>query len=190
MGSAGAPKTTPLPSARAPPDNCSCVHSICCRLPARPPPVFIRTALRLTLFFGCLLTCQSVHAFSTPTAPHLRLYSCGNARTRDCGALTALACAHCPLEPHLIPQSPAVAKSCSNPRAHKDEVHYRPGSLVDPRPCWQVVPLPSPAVPSTRSDEHLPDPESFCHSSSLPFRRFSLHSHPPPPSVSPLSTPW
>ena len=190
MGSAGAPTTTPLPSARAPPDNCSCVHSICCRLPARPPPVFIRTALRLTLFFGCLLTCQSVHAFSTPTAPHLRLYSCGNARTRDCGALTALACAHCPLEPHLIPQLPAVAKSCSNPRAHKAEVHYRQGSLVDPRPCWQVVPLPSPAVPSTRSDEHLPDPESFCHSSSLPFPRFSLHSHPPPPSVSPLSTPW
>jgi len=190
MGCAGAPKTTPLSSARAPPDNCSCVHSICCRLPARTPPVWIRTALRLTLFFGCLLTCQSVHAFRTPTVPHLRLHSCGNVRTRDCGALTALACAHCSLEPHLIPQLPAVAKFCSNPRAHKAEVHYREGSLVDPRPCWQVVPLPSPAVPSTRSDEHLPDPESFCHSFSLPFPRFSLHSHPPPPSVSLFSTPW
>jgi len=165
MGSAGAPKTIPLFSARAPPDNCICVHSICGRLPARPSPVWIRTTLRLTLFFGCLLTCHSLHAFSTL----LRLHSCGNARTRDCGALTALACAHCPLEPHLIPQSPAVAKSCSNPRAHKAEVHYRRGTLVESRPCWQVVPLPSPAVPSTRSDEHLSDPESFCHSPSLPF---------------------
>jgi len=186
MGSAGAPKITPLPSARAPPDNCRCVHSICCRLPARSPPFWIRTALRLTLFFGCLLTCRSVHAFNT----HLRLHSCGIVRTRDCGALTVLACAHCPLEPHLIPQSPAVAKSCSNPRAHKAEVYYRQGSLVDPRPCRQVVRLPSPSVPSTRSDEHLSDPESFSYSSSLPFPRFSLHSHPPFPSVSPPSTPW
>jgi len=186
MGSAGAPKTTPLPSARAPPDNCNCVDSICGRLPTRPPPVWIRTDLRLTLFFGFLLTCHSVHAFNTL----LRLHSCGNARTRDCGALTVLTCAHCPLEPHLIPQSPAVAKSFSNPRAHKAEVHYRRGTLVESRPCCQVVPLPRPAVPSTRSDEHLPDPESFCHSFSLPFPRFSLHSHPSPPSVSPLPTPW
>jgi len=83
-----------------------------------------------------------------------------------------------------------VAKSCSNPRAHKAEVHYRRGTLVESRPCWQVVPLPSPAVSSTRSDEHLSDPHSFCHSSSLPFPRFSLHSHPSSPSVSPPSTPW
>ena len=34
-------------------------------------------------------------------------------------------------------------------------MHYRRGTLVESRPCWQVVPLPSPAVPSTRSDEHL-----------------------------------
>jgi len=61
------------------------------------------------------------------------------ARARDCGALTAVVCAHCPLEPHLIFQLPVVAKSCSNPRAHKAEVHYRQGSLVDPRPCWQVL---------------------------------------------------
>ena len=82
--------------------------------------------MRSTLFLGCLLICHFVHAFSTP----LRLHSCGNARTRDCGALTALACARCPLEPHLIPQSSAVAKS-SNPRAHKTEVHYRRGTLEE-----------------------------------------------------------
>ena len=72
----------------------------------------------------------------------------------------------------------------------KAEVHYRRGTLVESRPCWQVVPLPSPVVSSTRSDEHLSDPQSFCHSSSLPFPRSSLHSHPPSPSVSPSSTPW
>jgi len=165
MGSTGVAKTTTLPSARAPPDNCSCVHSICCRRPARPSPAWIRTALRLTLFFGCLLTCQSIHTFSTLTAPQLRLHACGSARARDCGALTAVACAHCPLEPHLKSQPPVVAKSCSNPRAQKAEVHYRRGTLVEPRPCWQVVPLPSPAFPPTRPDEHLPDLESFCHSS-------------------------
>ena len=32
----------------------------------------------------------------------------------------------------LIPQSPAVAKSCSNPRAHKAEVHYRRGHWLNP----------------------------------------------------------
>ena len=174
MGSAGAPKTTPLPSARAPPDNYSSVHSICGRLPARPPPVCIRTGLRLTLFFGCLLTCHSVHVLRTL----LRLHSCGNARTRDRGALTASACARCLLEPHLISQSPAVAKSCPNPRAHKAEVHYRRGTLVESRPCWQVVPLPSPAVPPTRSDEHFSDPDYFCHSPSLPAPHLSLYSHP------------
>ena len=51
----------------------------------------------------------------------------------------------------------------------ESSLHYRRGTLVESRPCWQVVPLPSPAVPSTRSDEHLSDPESFCHSPSLPF---------------------
>jgi len=50
-------------------------------------------------------------------------------------------------------------------------VHYRRGTLEESRPCWQVVPLPSPAVPSTRPDEHLSDPESFCHSPSLPNPR-------------------
>jgi len=173
MGSAGAPKTTTLPSARAPLHSCSWVHSICGRLPARPPPVCIRIVLRLTLFFGCLLTCHSVHALNTL----LRLHSCINARTRDCGALTASACARCLLEPHLIPLSPAVVKSCPNPRTHKVEVHYRRGTLVESRPCWPVVPLPTPAVPPTRSDEHFSDPDpdsfsdsdSFCHSPSLPF---------------------
>ena len=189
MGSAGAPKTTPLPSGRAPPDTCSCVHSICGCLPARPPPVWIRTALRLTPFFGCLLTCHSVHAFST----HLRLHSCGIARSRDCGALTALACAHCPLEPHLIPQSPAVAKSCSNPRAHKAEVHYRRWLNPDLVGKWshspalpfpqhaQTNPIPfpsqSPAFPSTSPDEHHPNPEPFCQSSLFQFPHFPQHMH-------------
>jgi len=190
MGYAGVAKTTTLPSVRAPPDNCSCVHSICCRRPARPSPASLRTALRLTLFFVCLLNCQSIHTFSTLTAPELRLHACGSARTLGCGALTAAVCEHCPVEPHLIPQPPVVAKSCSNPRAHKTEVYYRRGTLVESRPCWQVVPLPSPAFPPTRPDEHLPDPESFCHSSLFPFPPFSQHSHPPCPSALPLYTPW
>ena len=36
-----------------------------------------------------------------------------------------------------------VATSCSNPRAHKAEVHYQRGTLVESRPCWQVVSFPS-----------------------------------------------
>jgi len=145
MGSAGAPKTTPLPSTCAPPDNCSCVHSICCRVPARPPPVWIRTALCLTLFFGCLLTCQSVHA-CTPTAPHLRLHSCGNARTRDCGALTALTCAHCPLEPHLIPQSrsqnPTQILVPTRPRRTTGEGHWLNPDLVGKWSHSPALPFP------------------------------------------------
>ena len=154
MGSACAPKPTPLPSTRAPPDNCSFVHSICSRLSACLPPVCVRTAMRSPLFLGCLLIYHFVHAFSTP----LRLHSCGNARTRNCGALTALACARCPLEPHLISQSPAVAKSCPNPRAHKAEVHYRRGTLEESTPCWQVVPLLRPSVPSPAVAKSCPNP--------------------------------
>jgi len=188
MGSAGVVKTTTLPSVRAPPDNCNCVLSICCRRSAHPSPAWLRTALRLTLFFVCLLTCQSIHTFSTLTTPELRLHACGSARTLDCCALPAAACESWPAEPHLIPHPPVVAKSCSNPSAHKAEVHYRRGTLVESRPCWQVVPLPSPAFPPTRPDEHFPDPESFCHSSLFPFPRFPQHSHPPCPSALPLYT--
>ena len=193
MGSTGAPKTTTLPSARAPNHSCSWVHSICGRLPARPPPVCIRSVLRLTLFFVLLLICHSVHALNTL----LRLHPCINARTRDCGALTASACARCLLEPHLIPLSPAVVKSCPNPRTHKVEVHYRQGTLVESRPCWPVVPLPTPSVPPTRSDEHFSDPDSdsfsdsdsFCHSPSLSLPHLSLYSHPSALPASPLSIP-
>ena len=37
----------------------------------------------------------------------------------DCCALPAAACECWPAEPQLMPQPPVVAKSCSNPRAHK-----------------------------------------------------------------------
>ena len=75
-----------------------------------------------------------------------------------------------------------VANSCPNSRAHKAEVHYQRGTLVQSRPCWQVVPFPSqspsfpytsPAKPSqshsfppTSPDEHHPTPPSY--SSNLP----------------------
>ena len=51
----------------------------------------------------------------------------------------------------LMPHPPVVATSCSNPHAHKAKVHYQRGTLVESRPCWQVVPFPSqsPAFPST-----------------------------------------
>ena len=108
----------------------------------------------------------------------------------DCCALPAAACECWPAEPQLMPQPPAVAKFCSNPRAHKAEVHYQRGTLVESRPCWQVVSLPSPAFPPTSPDEHHPDPESLCQSSLLPSPRFSPHSHSPRTPTFPLYTPW
>jgi len=64
-------------------------------------------------------------------------------------------------ELHLMPQPPALEKSCSNPRAHKAEKHYQRGTLVESRLCWQVVPLPGPALPYTYTspDEHYANPE-------------------------------
>ena len=131
-----------------------------------------------------------MRSFSTLTAPELGLHACGSARTLDCCALPAAAYKRWPAEPHLMPQPPVVAKSCSDPRALKAKVHYWRGTLVKSRPCWQVVPLPSPAFPPTCPDEHHPDPQSFCHSSLFPSPRFSQHSHPPCTSALPLYTPW
>ena len=42
MGSAGVGNTTTLPAVRALPDNCSCVHLICCHRPASPSPVWLQ----------------------------------------------------------------------------------------------------------------------------------------------------
>ena len=88
-------------------------------------------------------------------------------------------------EPQFTPHPPMVANSCPNPRAHKAEVHYQRGTLVESRPCWQVVPFPSqspsfpyssPAKPSQSHsfppacpDEHHPTPETFLQSSLFPF---------------------
>jgi len=41
MGSAGVGQTTTLSAVRALPDNCSCVHLICCRRPASPSPAWL-----------------------------------------------------------------------------------------------------------------------------------------------------
>jgi len=93
-------------------------------------------------------------------------------------------------ELHLMPQPPALGKSCSNPRAYKAEVHYQRGTLVESRPCWQVVPLPSPAFPPTSPDEHYTSPvehytspdehesdfEAHCQFSLSRFPRFVLHA--------------
>jgi len=124
-GSTGVGNTTTLPAVRALPDNCSCVHSICCRRPVSPPPAWLRTSLRLTLLLVGLLTCQSIRTSSTLTAPKLHLHAWGSARTLDCCALPAATCECWIAEPQLTPHPPVVAKSCSNPRAHKAEVHYQ-----------------------------------------------------------------
>jgi len=139
-GSAGVGNTTTLPAVRALPDNCRCVHSIYCWCPARLPPAWLQTALRLTLLLLSLFTCQSIRTSSTLTSPELRLHACGSARTLDCCVLPVAAYKCWPAEPQLTPNSPVVAKFCSNPRAHKAEVHYQRGTLVESRPCWQVVP--------------------------------------------------
>jgi len=177
MVSAGVVTTTELPAAHALPDNCSCLHSNCSRHPASLSPAWLRTALRVAFLLVGLWTCQCIRTFSTLTSPSLRLHACGSARTPDCCTLPAAVCARWPAEPHLMPKPPAISKSCPNPRAHKAEVHYRRGTLVESRPCWQVVPLPSPAIPPTSPDEHYPDPESLCHSFLLPFPRSSQHLH-------------
>ena len=156
-------------------DNCSCVHSICRRCPASPSPVWLRTALHLTLLFVGLLTCQSIRTSSTLTTPELRLHAYGSARMLDCCALPAAACECWPAELQLTPHPLVVAKSCPNPRAHKAKVHYQQGTLVESTPCCQVVPFPSqipsfpysspakpsqnPSFPSTSPDEHHPNPE-------------------------------
>ena len=138
------------------------------------------------------MTCQSIRTSSSLNAPELRLHARGSARTLDCCALPAAACECWPAEPQLMPHPPVVAKSCSNPCAHKAKVHYQRGTLVESRPCWQVVPFPrqSPALPSTSQDEHHPNPEPFCQSSLFPFPRFPQHSHSPCTPAFPLYTPW
>jgi len=86
-------------------------------------------------------------------------------------------------ELHLMPQPPALEKSCSNLRAHKADVHYQRGTLVESKPCWQVVPLPGPAPLYTSPDEHYTSPdehefdfESLCEFSLSLFLRFVLHA--------------
>jgi len=174
-------------------DNCSCVHSICRRCPASPSPVWLRTALHLTLLFVGLLTCQSIRTSSTLTTPELRLHAYGSAHTLDCCAPPATSCEWWSVEPQLTPHPPVVAKSCPNPRAHKAELHCQRGTLVESRPCWQVVPSPSQSpsflytspdkpsqshsFPPTSPDEHHPTPEPFFQSSLFLFPRFPQHIH-------------
>jgi len=62
-------------------------------------------------------------------------------------------------------------------------MHYQRGNLVESRPCWQVVPLPGPALPYTSPDEHYTSPdehesdfESLCQFSLSRFPRFVLHA--------------
>jgi len=151
MGSAGVGKTTTLSAARTLPDNCRCVHLISCRRPDSPSTAWLWTALSLTLLFVGLLPFQSIRTSTNLTTPELRLNACGSARTLDCCALPAETCECWPPEPHLTPHPPVVANSCPNPRAHKTEVHYQRGTLVESRPCWQVVPFPNqnPSFPYT-----------------------------------------
>jgi len=129
------------------PDNCNCVHSIFCRCPASPPPPWLRTALRLTLLLVGLFTCQSIRTSSTLTAPELRLHVCGSVRTLDCCALPDANCECWPVELQLTPHPPVVAKSYSNPRAHKAEVHYQRGTLVKSRPCGKWFHSPTKSLP-------------------------------------------
>ena len=189
MVSAGVATTTELPAAHALPDNCSGLHSNCPRHPASLSPASLRTALRVAFLLVDLSTFQCIRTFSTLTSPSLRLRACDSARTPDCCTLPAAVCARWPAEPHLMPQPPVVAKSCSNPRAHKAEVHYQRGTLIESRPCWQVVPFPcqspsflftsptkssqSPSFPSTSPDEHHPNCKPFFQILSIPVPSIS-----------------
>ena len=73
---------------------------------------------------ACPIFQQKTCTLGTRTHAH-RLHARCSARMFDCCALPAAACECWPAEPHLMPQPPVIAKSCSNPRAHKAEVPYR-----------------------------------------------------------------
>jgi len=63
----------------------------------------------------------------------------------DCCDPPDAACECWTADLQLMSQPPAVENSCSTPRAHK-AVHYQRGTLVESRPCWQVVLLPGPVL--------------------------------------------
>jgi len=176
MGSADVANTTTLPAVRALPDKCNCVHSIWSRRLASPSPAWLNRPA-VDFFVRWSLHMPILRTFTILTSPEL--HACDSARTLDCCALSVTVCETWPVEPHLMPQPPVVAKSCSNPRVHKAEVHYQRGTLVESRPCWQVVPFPSqrPVFPSTSPDEHHPNPEPFLQSSLFQFPQFPQHIH-------------
>ena len=149
--------------------------------PAKALPILPQAQTNTTLILN-----PSSNPLYSSSLNFPNIFTCAKRSQTNCCALPAANSA----EPHLIPQPPVVAKSCSNPRAHKAKVHYQRGTLVESRPCWQVVPLPSPAFLPTSSDEHHPDPESLCQSSLFPFPRFSQHSLSPCTPALPLYTPW
>ena len=110
------------------------------------------------------------------------------------------------LGPIRFPQSVAAdllffltydASVSPNPCVHKTEVHYQRGTLVQSRPCCQVVPFPSqnPSFPYTSPAKpaktisflpqaqtntillHHPTPETFLQFSLFPFSSFPQHIH-------------
>jgi len=83
----------------------------------------------------------------------------------------------------LVPVPFIAGQSCSNLRAHKAEEHRQRGTLVESRPCWQVVPLPSQAVPYTVPRESESESETLCHLSLSQFQLLLRPSDPSPMSA-------
>jgi len=141
------------------------------------------------MIFACALLCSNtgirwdvhasgLHAHALPEQDawtharclHARdVASRQKSRMHSCLTLPAAARVWPPAPLHLISRQsipmPFVAeKSCSNPRAYKPEVHRQRGTLVESRPCWQVVPLPSQAFSYTipHESESESESESLC----------------------------
>jgi len=58
-----------------------------------------------------------------------------------------------------VPMPFVAGKSCSNPCAYTAEVHRQRGTLVESKPCWQVVLLSRPSLLLRRS--HSPRMSAF-----------------------------
>jgi len=69
---------------------------------------------------------------------------------------------------HMRLKNPAQILVPTRPR------HYQRGTLVDSRPCWQLVPLPGPALPYTRRALHKPRRAWIWFWSSLPILSMSF----------------
>ena len=180
MGSAGVGNTTTLPAVRALPDNCSCVHSICCR---HPVPLLSGSALPCALLYCSLasshtnlyahlplslhpnFTCMHVAVYARSTAPPCLLL------LANVGLLSRSS-----RPTHLWSQNPAHILVPTRPRCTTSEGPWLNPDLVgkwshSPAKALSFLQKPSqnPSFPSTSPVEHHPNPEPFFQSSLFQF---------------------